>query len=295
VAAAEGALSRLRREFHARLCREILGRRGGIASVADRGSKASTAIAAALLDVLEEAGYSPCADPPDAGQTAGSRFIRAVADFLRGAFQARLAHLRPGPWEIIAEGEGGTAISQFDQYQHLEVLQAVAEEHPEVAGQLGHDYLVHPDIVIARRPLSIQDVNAAEAVIGEGNGTARFAPLLARNNPGGRLLLHASVSCKWTIRSDRVQNARAEALNLAKHRKGRMPHFVLVTMEPLPSRLASVAQGTGEIDCVYHAALDELILAARRAAPEREKTMLQRLIDGRRLRDISDLPLDLAV
>lgn len=264
--------------------------------MADSGSKASRAVAAAMLGIFEEAGHTLCAVPPDAGQTAGSRFIAGVADFLRDAFKARLGHLRPGPWEVIAEGEGGTAISRFDQYQHLEILRAVAEEHPEVAGQLGHDYLVHPDIVIARRPLSLPEINVeGEPVVAEANGAARLTPLLARNSQGGRLILHASVSCKWTIRSDRAQNARTEALNLAKHRKGRMPHFVLVTMEPLPSRLASVAQGTGEIDCVYHAALDELVLASERAAPEREKTFLRRLVEGRRLRDISDLPFDLAV
>src|ERR1035438_2137764 len=72
---------------------------------------------------------------------------------------------------------------------------------------------------------------------------------------GGLPILHASISCKWTIRSDRVQNARSEALNLIRNRKGRLPHVVVVTGEPLPSRLSAIALGTGDIDCVYHFAL----------------------------------------
>jgi hypothetical protein len=57
-------------------------------------------------------------------------------------------------------------------------------------------------------------------------------------------------SSKWTIRSDRSQNSRAEALNLIRNRKGHLPHIVVVTGEPLPSRLASITLGTGDIDWV---------------------------------------------
>jgi len=71
-------------------------------------------------------------------------------------------------------------------------------------------------------------------------------------------ILHGSISCKWTLRADRAQNARTEALNLVRKRKGRVPHIVVVTAEPLPSRLASLALGTGDIDRVYHFALREL-------------------------------------
>lgn len=69
---------------------------------------------------------------------------------------------------------------------------------------------------------------------------------------GGKPLLHASVSAKFTMRSDRAQNSRTEALNLIRNRKGHLPHIVVVTAEPMPNRLASLALGTGDIDCVYH-------------------------------------------
>jgi hypothetical protein len=65
--------------------------------------------------------------------------------------------------------------------------------------------------------------------------------------------------------------------------------------EPLPMRIASLALGTGELDCVYHFALYELQEAVQRVGNEDQGEMLATLLDGRRLRDISDLPLDLAI
>lgn len=118
-------------------------------------------------------------------------------------------------------------------------------------------------------------------------------------------LLHASVSCKWTLRSDRAQNARSEALNLIRNRKGRVPHIAIVTAEPSPARLSSLALGTGDIDCVYHIALPELIAAvevyANSASSKRQKRergemvdLISTMVQGRRLKDITSLPLDLA-
>jgi hypothetical protein len=90
-------------------------------------------------------------------------------------------------------------------------------------------------------------------------------------------------------------NARAEALNLVRNRKGHLPHVVVVTGEPLPSRLASLALGTGDIDCVYHFALLELMKTVEDAGFSDAQDMLAIMVNGKRLKDISDLPLDLAV
>lgn len=103
------------------------------------------------------------------------------------------------------------------------------------------------------------------------------------------------VSCKWTLRSDRAQNARSEALNLIRNRKGRLPHIMVVTAEPTPSRLASLALGTGDIDCVYHIALPELCQAMMKHGNDDNIASLNTMIVGRRLKDISDLPLDLTI
>ncbi|HXC16456.1 MAG TPA: NgoMIV family type II restriction endonuclease, partial [Holophagaceae bacterium] len=116
-----------------------------------------------------------------------------------------------------------------------------------------------------------------------------------RQRPEGKSILHASISCKWTMRSDRSQNARTEALNLIRNRKGKLPHIVVVTAEPTPSRLASIALGTGDVDCVYHFALPELQYALSQEDSEDGRELLKTMVDGKRLKDISDLPLDLAI
>lgn len=68
-----------------------------------------------------------------------------------------------------------------------------------------------------------------------------------------------------------------------------------VTAEPLPSRLASLALGTGDLDCVYHFALPELRIAVAEKGTADDKELLSAMVDGRRLRDVSDLPFDLAI
>ena len=60
-------------------------------------------------------------------------------------------------------------------------------------------------------------------------------------------------------------------------------------------RQASLALGTGDIDCVYHFALYELIRAVKEAGSEDAVETLETLVQGKRLKDISDLPLDLSV
>ena len=67
-----------------------------------------------------------------------------------------------------------------------------------------------------------------------------------------------------------------------------------VTAEPLPSRLAAIALGTGDIDCVYHFALTELVSVLRQQGRE-TLDLMEIMIEGKRLRDIADLPLDLIV
>ena len=52
---------------------------------------------------------------------------------------------------------------------------------------------------------------------------------------------------------------------------------------------------SGDIDCVYHFALPELIQTIDSLKEESAADMLKILVEGKRLKDISDLPLDLAV
>lgn len=155
-------------------------------------------------------------------------------------------------------------ITDFSQYWHLRQVQAAIrnDESGLLREVLGGDYVIKPDVTVWRDELDPP-------------------------------VLHASIACKWTIRSDRVQNVRHEAIILTRHRRGKTPHFAAVTAEPLPSRLASIARGTGEVDCTYHLALQELQDAVAADGNQSQRDILQELIDHQRVKDITELPVDL--
>jgi hypothetical protein len=199
--------------------------------------------------------------------------------------------LRPGRWEVQKIGNRGTALSVFEPYQHLADLDEAVRTSPKLAAVLGNGYMISPDVVITREPEPDDVINADEYLVDEK--TAMNTAIRAANDE--RSILHAVVSCKWTLRSDRAQNARSEALNLIRNRKGSLPHIAVVTAEPTPSRLASLALGTGDIDCVYHFALPELMQAVIAEGNDDNTATLQTMTIGRRLKDISDLPLDLTI
>jgi len=293
VGAKGSVFADLRSAYHKQLCSNILGHRSDstVFSVADSGSKASIGLAADMAERMRKgSGAQFCRSIPD-GQTAGDQFTRFTLEFLQAAF-TRLQHLRPGEWAFSVGQKPG--IVGFHQYEHLADLQELLKTHKELKAALGGDYLITPDIVVSRRPLTDAEINSHAHLVGPDDATATLSPLRRVNYANAQPILHASVSCKWTLRSDRAQNARTEGLNLIRNRKGNPPHIVFVTLEPLPSRLASIALGTGDIDCSYHAALHELLQAVDSSEWEDAAEMLHVLVDGRRLRDISDLPLDLA-
>lgn len=263
----------------------------GIATNADKSNGPSKEIATILAKNLMSGTRER-----QAGQTSGSNFETLLSGFVKRTFP-RLQHVRPGQWEVFKIGNNSTAMktSSFIQYEHLEYLEELANANAKLKTILGNDYMVTPDIVVYRHPLSDLELNMPFRVVDEDVST--MTELREANNK--KPLLLASISAKWTMRSDRAQNSRTEALNLIRNRKGRTPHIVVATGEPLPSRIASLALGTGDIDCMYHFALYELVEAVREygSVKGREDIIeqLDNLINGRRLKDISDLPLDLCV
>lgn len=275
-----------RRSFHAALLENkiLTTDEKNIPSIADKHSKASVEFARGILTRLGNEAKGARLS----GQMAGSKFEIIVAEFLRTTFP-KLAPIRSGNF-TITKGESRLAIAGSDQYEHLASVAKAVQENPELAAALGMDYLIKPDVMILRAPESDEAINSVEKVV--DSEVARKTSLRAINN--SLPILHASVSCKWTLRSDRAQNARSEALNLIRNRKGRLPHIAIVTAEPLPARLSSLALGTGDIDCVYHIALNELVAAVGDSHFDDSKELLSIMIEGKRLRDISDMPLDLA-
>ncbi len=71
--------------------------------------------------------------------------------------------------------------------------------------------------------------------------------------------------------------------------------IVTVTAEPLPSRLTAIARGTGEVDCVYHIAFEELVAATDAAGTAEQKKVLDELVTQNRLEDFLRLSAVLAV
>ena len=279
----EPVITSARAAFHQALLNGVLRvDSNGIPSNADKSSNVSIAIAQGIVNQLRP----NTTEQRLAGQRAGSRFEQVCESFISATF-LRFQHLRPGKWNV---GRSGMNIERFEQYQHLKELGELAKENPGLASALGSDYLIKPDIVIGRNPESDDSINEPYAIVDKD--FASYTNIRAANN--SLPILHASISCKWTIRSDRAQNARSEALNLIRNRKGRLPHIAVVTGEPLPSRIASIALGTGDIDCVYHFALPEMVEALNNLEYPDAQEMVKIMIDGRRLRDIADLPLDLA-
>jgi len=217
-----------------------------VPNVADVDSAESMRIAAGVLDALGVV-RNVISDVP---KDPGGPLEQAVCDHLR----AELPGYRTGHDWLIRRGQ---LITGFDQYAHLKEVHALVHASPQLRISIGMDYLIKPDVTVG--------------LAGVRTGT-------------GLPPLHAAISCKWTIRSDRVQNIRHECLQMIRHRRGRQPHLVTVTAEPLPSRLASIARGTGEVDAVYHIAFDAMAASvaehanAEQADAWREVTRQRRVL-----------------
>lgn len=283
-------LTQARDAFYAELIREktLSIDDAGVATNADSSQETSRKIALHIANALGVEAQSKRLP----GQQAGRRFEAAVRNYLETTMSL-FPMLRPGAWKV--ENVGGKRaeyhVAQYEPYTHLDELAKAIERDVTLGAALGNAYDISPDVLVLREPETDAFINRDAALVDLESG--RRAIIRKANNE--RAIVHAVISCKWTLRSDRAQNARSEALNVIRNRKGRTPHIAVVTGEPTPSRLASLALGTGDLDTVYRFALPELIEAVAATGNDEAQTMLTMLLSGKRLRDISDLPLDLAV
>lgn len=188
------------------------------------------------------------------GQPAGAALERGVAELLADALPATD---NSRPWNVSRGGR----ISAYRQYAHLARLDALVKNEPTLRVELGLDYMISPDVTVSFEH-------------GEGD----LPPVL-----------HAAVSCKFSIRSDRVQNIRHEGVSMIRHRRGRQPHIVTVTSEPLPSRLAAICRGTGEVDAVYHVCLPQLSQAVAEVGNIEQQHLLEEVTGQNRLFSLADL------
>jgi hypothetical protein len=234
--------------------RSLFGWRKGVPNIADKDSAESVAIAREMFESLSIDRVST-----EVGQTLGTLFELAVRAQIADGLQSLVPDRA---WMV-----GSAKVIEFAQYEHLERIRVLLDEQDPTGtlrSELGADYIIKPDVTVG----------------------------IAQDE--GPPFLHAAVSCKWTIRSDRVQNIRHEGVILTRHRRGRQPHVVTVTAEPQPTRLAAIARGTGEVDCVYHAALDELYASTSAVGSRGQFDILRELVEQDRLRPLYALPEVLA-
>ena len=143
-------LTKARVDFHASLLGNVLfENKDGVLSNADKGNKQSVAIARGIADRMR--GELEKQDHLIA-QKSGKAFEEACSDFVVATFR-RLSHLRPGTWLVgRAIDERRPNIADFEQYSHLHRLYELAKKDAELRAVLQTDYLITPDVIIARTP-----------------------------------------------------------------------------------------------------------------------------------------------
>ncbi len=282
-------LPQLRSEFHANLCAAMPGYE------ADQRVSPNTAVdnAVALTESILEKIMHERSNKPKSSDIANSILMRYTLQFLRDAFD-----------EIGINGLNGSFLSvndaiksmiRFDDYKAVTKLVKHLNRDASLRRTIGGDYLITPDLTVAKKLSNTIGFCADNAHIPaaevDSQAIKHEQPRFVRP-PLDYKTLHASISCRWTIRFDRSVSCRASPLNLIRSKSGKRPYIAVVTFEPFSWSIGSMA--IGGIDCIYHGALYELIDATGKGDDPDSVAKLIMLVNARRLRDISDLPFDLA-
>lgn len=77
--------------------------------------------------------------------------------------------------------------------------------------------------------------------------------------------LAIAISSKWTLRTDRAQDCFSQGNKLMAQRRGKMPHFGVITIETRPSMLKILADGSA-VDYIYHLDLPTLTATLNKVA-----------------------------
>jgi hypothetical protein len=199
-------------------------------------------------------------------------------------------------------------IRAFDQYQHLGVFDRFRSSY--VGPTMALDEVLEQFALVPKHAALTKAARLIEKVkTGAAADDQRVQDLIDTmpeesllkldvtvSEPGevGRLLI--GLSAKWSLRTDRAQDCLAQGSKLVSMRRGPMPHYATLTMEPRPSMLRLLAYGSGAVDCVYHLALPELRAAAaaldaskRTKSASQQCASIERMVAQGRLRDYDDL------
>lgn len=199
-------------------------------------------------------------------------------------------------------------VADFAQYRHLAVLPAFSRKYRPVSKSFDELLGIAADIPSSPATTRLRRVLR--------NNATRYAMQdeltnqMLREMPEEAMLrvdltvsspatvpdphMYVGVSAKWSLRTDRAQDCISQGARLAAQRRGAMPHFAVLTMEPRPAMLRILADGSGAIDCVYHLDLPALIraidvVASRKRGSWRPKQTFDRLLQQGRIRDYDDL------
>jgi hypothetical protein len=225
------------------------------------------------------------------------------------AVKEHLSEIRPDLF--IEQSQSASA---FLQYAHLAVFRDFRRQH--IGGQTplariesavsrlkdpDEQRLLEREITQAIKAIDLKEelIDRLKAQMPEEsllNIDIAIAEAIAPTRPR----LHMALSSKWSLRTDRAQDCVSQGSKLVALRRGRMPHFAVVTMEPRPAMLKILGDGSGSVDYVYHldlpalkAAVGDLRQSKRSPGKWSPALTFERLIGQGRLRDYDDLVQEL--
>jgi hypothetical protein len=238
----------------------------------------------------------------DAGQLGPADAGAALEE----AVKQHLGSLRPDLQVVRSQ-----PVVSFEQYAHLNVFPTFRRGYSTSAERLARvmglverlsnadeRMALHAAIDAAQGDLRRQDELVAELVSHmPEEALLRVDVTVAEPQPAALLpRIHVALSAKWSLRTDRAQDCVSQGAKLVAQRRGRMPHFAVVTIEPRPAMLKILGDGSGSVDCVYHLDLPALTRAWDRLAAAQKKPhtwspyrSFRRLVQQRRLRDYDEL------
>lgn len=284
------------------LCRY---RNNGKPNTSDASEKLSIEIGEALFDIIGVPRATPD-DEPVTDEPTGGVFARCLIEDLERRTQDAGSVL-----SIIPERR----LNTFEQYRHVGLIRGF-EPGPSKAFDQAWRRLttrarrsatereaerIEPLIVAVEAAITTE-ANARRALLDELGDESLLGLDVTVSRPGRAStlpLLEAGFSLKWSLRTDRAQDCRSQGAKMSTLRRGRMPHFAAVTMEPRPYMLNLLGGGSGDVDCVYHLDLSSLSEAVEKVyigskLRLKGRDVFRRLVDQRRIRDYDDLVLAVA-
>jgi hypothetical protein len=271
---------------------EIFGyRTNGLANTSDSSDSQSRDLGGAMLDAL--------------GIPRGQLGAVDAGSAVEAAIEQHLRLLRPD-----LEIGRSRASSEFSQYRHLAVFKAFSKNVNPLSSTLMPMRTlmseVRDDALRNRLATAMQAAtdqlrtrdDALEALLNQMPEESLLKIDLTVGEPdaGSPPRLCVALSSKWTLRTDRAQDCLSQGAKLVSLRRGPMPHYAVVTMEPRPHMLKILADGSGSLDCVYHLHLPALIEAIERTGRASKAgdewppaRTFRRLLNQGRLRDYDDL------